>query len=350
MMLDRLERPLRDLRISVTDRCNLRCGYCMPREVYGPGFEFMAREELLSFEEVARLTRVFARLGVRKLRLTGGEPLLRRGLERLIEMLVEVEGIEDVALTTNGLLLAGRARALASAGLTRVTVSLDALDDAVLTRMADARLPARRVLGGIAAAAEAGLEPVKVNMVVRRGLNEQCVLEMARHFRDSGVVLRFIEYMDVGSTNGWKGEEVVPAAEILAVVGARWPLEPVAPGMHGEVASRYRYLDGAGEVGVIHSVSKPFCASCTRARLSADGKLFTCLFARSGHDLRALLRGGADDAELERCLRGIWGARGDRYSEQRQRSTGAGQRDREAREAVPVGGSTPKVEMSYIGG
>jgi GTP 3',8-cyclase len=350
MTLDRLNRPLGDLRISVTDRCNLRCGYCMPREVYGPGFEFMAREELLSFEELVRLARVFARLGVRKLRLTGGEPLLRRGLERLIEMLVEVEGMEEVALTTNGLLLAGRARALANAGLTRVTVSLDALDDAVLSRMADAHLPARRVLDGIAAAAEAGLEPVKVNMVVRRGLNEGCVLEMARHFRRSGVVLRLIEYMDVGSTNGWRREEVVSAEELLAAVGARWPLEPVGPSVPGEVASRYRYRDGAGELGVIHSVSEPFCASCSRARLSADGKLFTCLFARAGHDLRALLRSGADDAELERQVRAIWAARSDRYSEERSWPSDPGQEPREAGSPVPAGVRASKIEMSYIGG
>jgi len=370
MMLDRLDRPLRDLRISVTDRCNLRCRYCMPREVYGPGFAFMARAELLSFEEIARLARAFARVGVRKVRLTGGEPLLRRDLEVLVAMLARTEGIDEVAMTTNGVLLARRARALARAGLTRVTVSLDALDDALLARIADAPLAARRVLDGIDAAIDAGLEPVKVNMVVRRGVNERCVAQMAGRFRHSGAVLRFIEFMDVGSTNGWRAQEVVTGDEIRAAVASRWPLEALEPSIPGEVASRYRYRDGAGEIGVIHSVSNPFCAACTRARLSADGKLFTCLFARRGVDLRALLRGGAGDEEIELRLREVWGARADRYSEERSRGragVGAGaddaggdhaggdhaggdDADEQAGRARARRRRAPKIEMSYIGG
>jgi cyclic pyranopterin phosphate synthase len=344
MVLDSLDRPLRDLRISVTDRCNLRCRYCMPREVYGPSFRFLPRAELLSFEEIACLARAFANLGVRKLRLTGGEPLLRRDLERLVAMLREIDGIEEVAMTTNGVLLAERAHALARAGLTRVTVSLDALEDEVLARVADSPLSARTVLDGIDAAADAGLEPIKVNMVVRRGFNERRVVEMAERFRHTPIVLRFIEYMDVGSSNGWRAEEVVAAGEILGELEDRWPLEALAPTIAGEVASRYRYVDGAGEIGVIHSVSKPFCGGCTRARLSAEGKLFTCLFARSGHDLRALLRAGASEAELKERVRAVWNGRTDRYSA--ERALGA------AGEAVAGqdGSEPPKIEMSYVGG
>ena len=336
-MRDTLDRPLRDLRISVTDRCNLRCRYCMPKEIYGPGHVFLPRSELLSFEEIARLTRVLAAQGVSKLRLTGGEPLLRSELERLVAILVDIDGIEDVALTTNGLLLAQKARSLADAGLSRVTVSLDALDDKTLRAIGDAPISATRVLAGIDAADAAGLSPIKINMVVRRGFNESCVLAMAGHFRNRPQILRFIEYMDVGSTNGWRSEEVVPAEEILAEISSSWPLEPIAPTYEGEVASRYRYLDGGGEIGMIHSVSQPFCASCTRARLSADGKLFTCLFARRGHDLRALLRDGADDFELAARTREIWSARSDRYSAER------------AARAQEVDAGA-KVEMSYIGG
>jgi GTP 3',8-cyclase len=336
-MIDLLDRPLRDLRISVTDRCNLRCGYCMPREVYGPGHVFLPRGELLSFDEIARLARVLAGQGVEKLRLTGGEPLLRRDLERLVEMLVAVDGIREVALTTNGLLLAAKARALADAGLSRVTVSLDALDDDSLGAMSDTAISAARVLEGIDAADVAGLHPVKVNMVVRRGINERCVLAMAERFRHRRQILRFIEYMDVGSTNGWRSEEVVPADEILATIGERWPLQRLAPAHTGEVATRYRYRDGGGEIGLIHSVSEPFCSTCSRARLSADGKLFTCLFARRGHDLRALLRDGSSDAEIAERTLGIWSARIDRYSA-----------DRALRESV--GDEPAKVEMSYIGG
>jgi cyclic pyranopterin phosphate synthase len=335
-MRDQLDRPLRDLRISVTDRCNLRCSYCMPKEVFGAGYVFLARSELLSFEEIARVTRVLAAQGVDRLRLTGGEPLLRHGLERLVEMLAGIDGIGDIALTTNGLLLAGKARALADAGLNRVTVSLDALDDQTLHAISDAPISVARVLRGIDAAVAAGLSPVKVNMVVRRGVNDGCVLAMAERFRRSRQILRFIEFMDVGSTNGWRSDEVVPAAEIHERIAARWPLEPLAPTRAGEVATRYRYRDGGGEIGLIHSVSEPFCASCSRARLSADGKLFTCLFARRGHDLRAMLRGGAGDVELAERTFEIWTARGDRYSAER------------AARASTAGAA--KVEMSYIGG
>jgi GTP 3',8-cyclase len=339
-MLDLLDRPLRDLRISVTDRCNLRCRYCMPRESYGPGHEFLPSAELLSFAEITRLTRALAGQGVEKVRLTGGEPLLRRGLEQLVEMLASIDGISDIALTTNGLLLADKARSLAEAGLDRVTVSLDALEDDALHAMSDTAISAARILKGIDAAAEAGLRPVKVNMVLRRAVNEHCVLGMAAHFRHTPHVLRFIEYMDVGSTNGWTGEDVVPAAEILQSIGERWPLERLQPARDGEVATRYRYRDGAGEIGLIHSVSEPFCGSCVRARLSADGKLYTCLFARRGHDLRALLRSGASDIEIARRTHQIWTARGDHYSAERATTT--------PRPAELDDGA--RVEMSYIGG
>jgi cyclic pyranopterin phosphate synthase len=331
---DQMSRPLRDLRISVTDRCNLRCPYCMPGEVFGQEFVFMPAGELLSFEEIQRLCRVFAALGVSKIRLTGGEPLLRRGLERLVELLARVEGIADIALTTNGSLLARRAPALADAGLTRVTVSLDALDDGTFSAMNGVGFPVARVLAGIDAAAEAGLKPVKVNMVVKRGVNDHCVLAMAEHFRRCGHTLRFIEYMDVGTTNRWSMDDVFPACEILHRIEQRWPVEPLESSYPGEVATRYRYRDGAGEIGMIASVTQPFCGSCTRARLSADGKLYTCLFAAHGHDLRTPLRSGASDEEIARQLRSIWTARADRYSETRA-----------ARDAA-----LPKVEMSYIGG
>ncbi|MHB8531935.1 MAG: GTP 3',8-cyclase MoaA [Solirubrobacteraceae bacterium] len=338
-MLDRMDRPARDLRISVTDRCNLRCRYCMPREVYGAGHRFLPRQELLSFEEIARLAERFVRLGVRKIRLTGGEPLLRRGLEQLVAQIASIPNVEDLALTTNGLLLAPRAQALADAGLSRVTVSLDALEDRVLRAIADAPVSVQRILDGIEAAQAAGLAPVKVNMVVRRGLNDDCVLALAEHFRGSGATLRLIEYMDVGATNGWRREQVVPASELLAQIGARWPLEPLPPRHPGEVASRYRYADGAGELGVIHPVSSPFCGSCTRARLSAEGRLYTCLFATAGEDLRALLRSGASDEQIEQRLRALWGAREDRYSALRG-AAGEGSATHEGE----------RIEMSYIGG
>jgi cyclic pyranopterin phosphate synthase len=331
---DTLDRPLRDLRISVTDRCDFRCVYCMPKEVFGRDFEFLRRAQLLTFEEIARLARLFAGAGVRKLRLTGGEPLLRRELERLIEMLAAIPGIEDIALTTNGTLLARKAQSLRDAGLRRVTVSLDSLDDAVFGSVNDVGAPVARVLEGIEAAAAAGLGPVKVNMVVKRGLNDASVLGMARHFRGTGHILRLIEFMDVGATNGWRLDDVVPADELLQTIAAEWPLDPVAPAYPGEVANRYRYRDGAGEIGVIASVTRPFCGACTRARLSADGRLYTCLFANVGRDLRGPLRAGASDADLEQLLGRSWSGRGDRYSELRTAATAA----------------HPKVEMSYIGG
>ena len=316
---DLLGRPVRDLRISVTDRCNFRCVYCMPKEVYGHDFRFLERRELLTFEEIARVARVFASLGVEKIRLTGGEPLLRRDLERLVEMLAEIPGL-DLTLTTNGSLLTRKAQALAVAGLGRITVSLDSLDDDVFRSMNDVDFPVEGVLAGIDAAAAAGLEPVKVNVVVKRGVNEEGVVDMARYFRGSGQILRFIEYMDVGSTNGWRLDDVVPAAEIVAAVDAEFPLEPVEPAYPGEVANRYRYQDGQGEIGVIASVTQPFCGDCTRARLSADGKLYTCLFAIRGHDLRGLLRSDAAD-DLEATIRSVWTRRTDRYSEIRTEET-----------------------------
>jgi GTP 3',8-cyclase len=330
---DKLGRPLRDLRISVTDRCNFRCVYCMPKEVYGREFRFLERAELLTFEEIARLAGIFAELGVRKIRLTGGEPLIRRDLERLVGMLATIPGL-DLTLTTNGSLLAQKASALREAGLERITVSLDSLDDEVFRAMNDVDFPVERVLAGIEAAAAAGLSPVKVNVVLKRGVNEDGMLDLVRYFRGSGHVLRFIEYMDVGHTNGWRLDEVVPAAEILERIGAEFPLEPVSPEYRGEVATRYRFRDGAGEIGVIASVTRPFCGDCTRARLSADGRLYTCLFAVSGHDLRAPLRSGASDDELHGRLETLWAARTDRYSELRSAATP----------------SSPKVEMSYIGG
>jgi GTP 3',8-cyclase len=333
--VDLLGRRLRDLRISVTDRCNFRCVYCMPREVFGKDFQFMQRSALLSFEEIERVAIAFAAHGVEKLRLTGGEPLLRRDLETLVEKLVRIDGIADVALTTNGALLAKKAQSLAAAGLTRVTVSLDSLDDETFTAVNDVSFPVERVLEGIDAGLAAGLAPVKVNMVVKRGLNDQDIVPMARFFRDKpGTILRFIEFMDVGNTNGWQLEDVVSCAEIVELVGADQPLEPIAPLYPGEVANRFRYTDGSGEIGVIASVTQPFCGGCTRARISAEGKLFTCLFAAKGHDLREIIRNGASDAELRDSIAGVWKRRGDRYSEIRTADTPARQR----------------VEMSHIGG
>jgi cyclic pyranopterin phosphate synthase len=333
-LLDTMGRPVRDLRISVTDRCNFRCSYCMPKEIFNREYEFLARELLLSFEEIVRIARVFAGFGVSKVRLTGGEPLLRRGIEELIAELAGLDGIEDLTLTTNGSLLARKAEALAAAGLDRVTVSLDSLDEATFQAMNDVGYPVAEVLGGIDAAAAAGLTPVKVNMVVKRGVNESSVLPMAEYFRHSGHIVRFIEFMDVGATNGWRLDDVVPGGEIVKLVNERWPVEPVDAGYTGEVAQRWRYTDGGGEFGVITSVTQPFCATCSRARLSAEGKLYTCLFATSGTDLRASLRSGASDAELEELLLGVWEARTDRYSDTRSEAT------------VDL----PKVEMSYIGG
>jgi cyclic pyranopterin phosphate synthase len=332
-LVDTLGRPVRDLRISVTDRCNFRCVYCMPKEVFGRDYRFLERRELLTFEEIDRLARAFARLGVEKIRITGGEPLVRRDVERLVAMLARIDDL-DLTMTTNGALLAQKAEALHDAGLRRVSVSLDSLDETVFRAMNDVDFPVARVLEGIDAAAAAGLAPVKVNMVVKRGLNEHSVLPMARHFRESGHILRFIEYMDVGHTNGWRMNEVVPAEEIVAAIDAELPLEPVEPNYAGEVARRWCYRDGSGEIGVISSVTQPFCGGCTRARLSAEGRLFTCLFAVRGHDLRAVVRGGATDEELDEAIARVWRARSDRYSELRTAETAA----------------RPKVEMSYIGG
>ncbi len=332
--VDTRGRPLRDLRVSVTDRCNFRCTYCMPKEVFNRDYAFLERELLLTFEEIETVARAFVALGVDKIRLTGGEPLLRRDLEVLVGRLAALPGPVDLTLTTNGALLERQAEALSAAGLRRVTVSLDSLDDQVFMAMNDVGFPVGRVLDGIAAAAAAGLSPVKINMVVKRGANEQSIVDMAKHFKGSGHIVRFIEYMDVGTTNAWRLDDVYPAAHIVRDIDAAFPLEPVDPNYPGEVASRWRYRDGSGEIGVIASVTRPFCGTCTRARISAEGKLYTCLFASAGHDLRALLRSGADQARLEAELARVWGERTDRYSEIRSSQT--------------VG--LRKVEMSYIGG
>jgi cyclic pyranopterin phosphate synthase len=331
---DTLRRPLHDLRISVTDRCNFRCVYCMPKEVFGKDFQFLPPKALLSFEEITRLARVFVGLGVEKIRLTGGEPLLRRQIETLIAMLAGISGLKDLTLTTNGSALAVKAKALHEAGLRRITVSLDSLDDAVFRAMNDVDFPVARVLEGINAAREAGLAPIKVNMVVKRGLNEHEIVPMARFFHGTGVILRFIEFMDVGSTNGWRMDDVVSAREIVDAIARELPLEPADPNYQGEVAARWRYTDGGGEIGVISSVTQPFCATCTRARLTSEGQLFTCLFGVRGTDLRALLRDGATDEELTEAVRRVWTGRTDRYSDLRTIKT--------ARQ--------PKVEMSHIGG
>lgn len=331
--LDRFGRPLRDLRISVTDRCNFRCRYCMPREKFGLDHQFLPRDQILTFEELARVARVFASRGVRKFRLTGGEPLLRHGLPDLIAMLAQIPDV-DIAVTTNGSLLAEQAPALVAAGLKRITVSLDSLDDAVFRSMNDVDFPVARVLEGIAAAEAAGLRPLKINAVVRRGVNDHTVVDLARRFRGTGNVVRFIEFMDVGTTNGWCMDEVVPGDEIVRMIDAEMPLEPLAPNYRGEVVRRWRYRDGGGEAGVITSVTQPFCGDCTRARLSAEGSLYTCLFATRGTDLRALLRGGATDDEIAAAVAGVWRDRDDRYSALRSQATAG----------------LPRIEMSYIGG
>jgi cyclic pyranopterin phosphate synthase len=331
-LVDTRARPMRDLRISVTDRCNFRCVYCMPREVFDASYRFLPHSAILSFEEIARLAGIFVGLGVRKLRLTGGEPLVRRDLHRLVAMLAELPA--EITLTTNGSLLARHAAALKQAGLARVTVSLDSLDDATFRRMNDADFPVARVLEAIDAAAQAGLAPVKINMVVKRGVNEGQVLQMAERWRGTGHIVRFIEYMDVGSSNGWRMDEVVPSAEVVQRIATRWPLVAVDPGYAGEVAERWRYADGAGEIGVISSVTQAFCSTCNRMRLSTEGSLFTCLFAQSGHDLKGLLRGGASDEEIRNEIAAVWQRRDDRYSEIRTAETARAR----------------KVEMSYIGG
>ncbi len=331
---DRLGRPLRDLRISVTDRCNFRCVYCMPREVFGPDYQFLRRDELLTYEEIARVARVLVGLGVEKIRITGGEPLVRRDLDELVRALRGIEGLRDLTLTTNGSLLRGQARRLAEAGLKRVTVSLDSLDDGVFRAMNDAGVGVATVLDGIAAAREAGLRPIKVNAVVKRGMNDHTVVDLARYFRGTGVIVRFIEYMDVGATNGWRLDHVVTGREVVEMISREFPLEPAEANYRGEVAQRWRYVDGAGEIGVITSISQPFCGDCTRLRLSPEGELYTCLFGTKGHDLRAVLRSGASDAELAEFVGNVWQAREDRYSELRTEATAG----------------LPKVEMSHIGG
>jgi cyclic pyranopterin phosphate synthase len=336
--VDTLGRPLHDLRISVTDRCNFRCTYCMPKEIYGPDFAFLPRDQVLTFEEIERLAGAFVSLGAEKLRITGGEPLVRRDLPVLIGMLAALRrrdgGPLDLTLTTNGSALRRLAGPLHDAGLQRVTVSLDSLDDATFAAMNGVEFPVAKVLDGIAAAAEAGLAPIKINMVVRRGINETSIVPMARWARETGVILRFIEYMDVGHTNGWRLDDVVPATEVVAAIDAELPLEAMPAQYRGEVANRWRYRDGSGEVGVIASVSQPFCGDCTRARLSAEGKLYTCLFSADGHDLRAVVRGEATDAELGEAIARVWRVRDDRYSELRTAATG----------------DLPRIEMFAMGG
>ena len=332
---DLFGRPLHDLRVSVTDRCNFRCVYCMPREVFGRDFVFAERDQLLTFEEIARLTRSFARLGVEKVRLTGGEPLIRRNIERLIEMIASIEGIHDLTLTTNGSLLTReKAHALKSAGLSRISISLDSLDDRDFRRLNDVDVPVARVLEAIDAASDAGLDPVKIDVVVIRGRNDRTFVDIARHFRGTGKIVRFIEYMDVGNTNGWRMQDVVSGQQIHDAIAAEWPLVPAGPNYFGEVAQRWRYADGNGEIGIITSVTQPFCGSCTRARLSAEGELYTCLFAGKGYDLRALLRGGANDDDVIAAIRSTWSNRDDRYSEILSEATAG----------------LKRVEMSHIGG
>ncbi len=330
---DKLGRPLHDLRISVTAHCNFRCGYCMPKEIFGKDYPFLTREQLLTFEEIERLARIFVGLGVDKIRLTGGEPLLRRDIELLVEMLARIPDI-DLTMTTNGSLLAHKVQALKDAGLKRVSVSLDSLENDVFTAMNGVDMPVEQVLNGIEAANAVGFKPLKINMVVKRGVNEGSLLPMARYFHHSDYILRFIEYMDVGNTNGWELKDVVPAAEIIETIHAELPLEPIEPNYHGEVAKRYRYQVGGGEIGVIASVTQAFCGDCTRARLSANGSLYTCLFAANGFDLGELLRNGASDSEISQAIANVWSHRDDRYSEIRSSETAG----------------LPKVEMSFIGG
>ncbi|MDR2689598.1 MAG: GTP 3',8-cyclase MoaA [Azoarcus sp.] len=337
--LDSLRRPLRDLRISVTDRCNLRCAYCMPREVFGQEFVFLRHADLLSFEEIVRIARQCVTLGVRKIRISGGEPLLRRGIERLVEMLARLHGEGgkpiELAMTSNGTLLAKKARALKDAGLARLNISLDALDEAVFRRMSGGRSSPAAVLEGIAAAQAAGFAPLKLNTVIKRGVNESEILPLLDHFRHSGIIVRFIEYMDVGESNGWRLDDVVTVREMLTRIDAEYPLQPIDARSPGEVAQRWEYVDGGGEIGVIASVTQPFCGDCGRLRLSTDGKLYPCLFAAEGVDLRAPLRGGENDLQLQRRIAAAWAARADRYSQRRHAASGS---------------SVRKIEMSYIGG
>ena len=334
---DKFGRPIRDLRVSVTDKCNFRCPYCMPSEIYGEKYEFLPKADLLTFEEIARLTRIFVGLGVTKVRLTGGEPLVRNGFERLVAEIAKIKGIEDLTLTTNGYLLAQKAQVLKDAGLKRITVSLDSLDGNVFKQMNGLGYGPERVLEGIEKAQEVGLGPIKINAVVQKGVNDHTIVHLARHFKGTGHIMRFIEYMDVGNLNGWKLDEVVPADDIVQKINAEMPLEPIEPNYTGEVALRYKYLDGGGEIGIIASVTKPFCGDCTRARLSTDGKLYTCLFASYGTDLRGPLRAGASDDDLRDLLMSVWGRREDRYSELRAFATAPENRPK-------------KVEMYQIGG
>jgi GTP 3',8-cyclase len=333
-LFDALDRPLRDLRISVTDRCNFRCTYCMPKEVFGPQYQFLQRDALLTYEEIARLARIFVAHGVEKIRLTGGEPLVRRDLDQLVGQLAAIPGLRDLTLTTNGSLLRAQAKRLKAAGLERITVSLDSFDDDVFQKMNDAGVPVAQVLDGIAAAAEAGLSPIKINAVVQRRVNDHTIVDLARHFKGTGHIVRFIEYMDVGATNGWRLDEVVPAREIVERINAVFPIEPAHENYRGEVARRWRYKDGTGEIGVITSITEPFCGDCTRARLSPEGELYTCLFGTHGHDFRSLLRGGKSDDDIATFLASVWHIRRDRYSEIRSEDT--------------IG--LCKVEMSHIGG
>ncbi len=333
-LLDTLQRPIRDLRISVTDKCNFRCPYCMPAEIFGEKYEFLPKAEILTFEEITRLARIFADLGVTKIRVTGGEPLLRRDLETLIAKLSQINGIQDLTLTTNGYLLADKAQSLKDAGLHRLTVSLDAIDDQTFNLMSGRTYGTERVLEGIRAAKKAGFQAIKINAVVQKGINDHLVIDLAQHFHNTGHILRFIEFMDVGNRNNWNLDQVVPAAEIIDRIHTVLPIEPLDPNYTGEVAKRYRYLDGGGEIGVIASVTQPFCGDCTRARLSTDGKLYTCLFASEGTDLREALRRGASNAHIRDQITRIWHRRTDRYSEIRSAHTPA----------------TRKIEMYQIGG
>ena len=337
MTTDKFGRPMRDLRISVTDRCNFRCPYCMPAELFGESYKFLPKDEILSFEEITRLVRIFVDLGVQKLRITGGEPLLRNDLPKLVAMLAAIEGVDDLTLTTNGYLLAQQAQALKDAGLNRVTVSLDSLDDEIFKKMNGRGFASHRVIHGIGKAAEVGLSPIKINAVVQKGVNDDTIVELARYFRSKGHIMRFIEYMDVGNRNGWKWDEVVPAAEIIQRINAEMPLEPLESGYRGEVAMRHRYRDGEGEIGVIASVTEPFCGDCTRSRLSTDGMIFTCLFASKGISLRDPMRSGASDDELRDLIARVWGNRVDRYSEERS-------------ELAALQNAPKKIEMYQIGG
>ena len=332
-LIDTLNRPLRDLRISVTDRCNFRCVYCMPKEIFGHDYQYLHRDQILSFEEITRLAKIFSQHGVKKIRLTGGEPLIRKGIVDLIAMLASLPDL-DLTLTTNGSLLSKLALPLKNAGLNRVTVSLDSLDDTVFKAMNDVDYPVAKVIEGMDAASAAGLTPIKVNMVVKRGVNEESILPMARYFRERKYILRFIEYMDVGHTNGWRMDDIVSSKEIIEMINAEMQIEPIDPNYKGEVAERWKYKDGGGEVGFISSVTQAFCGTCNRARLSAEGSLYTCLFAIKGHDFRDLLRNGASDEEISEKIASVWHKRTDRYSEIRSENT------------IPL----PKVEMSHIGG